>query len=95
VIIVDTEQLPAVKSLLEGRDYRERGPFGLRPGVLVSILVEKVYTPEPTPVAPVHEDKPAPSLEVPEGTISTAPTLMPAVTAPVLPNMGSTIPKKR
>lgn len=95
IVIVDTEQLPAVKSLLEGRDYRERGPFGLRPGVLVSILVEKVYAPEPTPVAPVHEDKPAPSLEVPEGTISTAPTLMPAVPAPVLPNMGSTIPKKR
>ena len=94
IVIVDMEQLPAVKSLLEGRDYRERGPFGLRPGVLVSILVEKVYTPEPTPVAPVHEDKPAPSLEVPEGTISTAPTLMPAAPAPVLPNMGSAIPKK-
>lgn len=92
VVIVDTEQLPAVKTLLEGRDYRERGPFGLRPGVLVSILVEKVYAPEPTSVAPVQEPKAAPSLEVPEGTISTAPTLMPAT--PVLPGIGSGVPLK-
>jgi uncharacterized protein (TIGR03663 family) len=94
VIIVDSEQLPAVRSLLEGRDYRERGPFGLRPGVLVSILVEKVYAPESKTVAPVHPDKPSPSLGVPEGTISTSPTLMPMIHAPVLPNMGAAIPRK-
>jgi predicted membrane-bound mannosyltransferase len=95
IIIVDMEQLPAVKSFLAGRDYRERGPFGLRPGVLVSILVEKTYATDSKTVAPVHQDKPTPSLEIPEGTISTSPTLMPTTPTPVLPNMGSTIPKKR
>jgi uncharacterized protein (TIGR03663 family) len=95
VIIVDNDLLPAVKAMLAGRDYRERGPFGLRPGVLVTLLVEKVYAPEPTPVAPIHEPKPAPSLEAPAGTISAPPTLMPATPAtPVLPSMGSALPRK-
>jgi uncharacterized protein (TIGR03663 family) len=94
IIIVDSEQLPDVKSLLEGRDYRERGPFGLRPGVLVSILVDQAHAPDSKPVAPMNQDKPTPSLEVPEGTISTSPTLMPKTPTPVLPNMSSAIPQK-
>lgn len=94
IIIVDMEQLPAAKSFLAGRDYRERGPFGLRPGVLVTILVEKTYASDSKTVAPVDQDKPAPSLKIPEGTISTSPTLMPKTPAQVLPNMPSAIPRK-
>jgi predicted membrane-bound mannosyltransferase len=93
LIIVDADQAPLVKAKLEGRDYDERGPYGLRPGHYLSLFVEKQHKPEPQPVAPVipmlepaATPAPAatsPSLTAPAGTISTAPTLMPS--APVLP----------
>jgi uncharacterized protein (TIGR03663 family) len=91
LIIVDADQAPIVKARLEGRDYVERGPYGLRPGHYLSLFVEKQTEPQPVaqvipmlePAAVPAPAATSPSLTPPAGTISTAPTLMPS--APVLP----------
>ena len=91
LIIVDADQAPIVKARLEGRDYVERGPYGLRPGHYLSLFVEKQTEPQPIaqvipmlePAAVPAPAATSPSLTPPAGTISTAPTLMPS--APVLP----------
>jgi hypothetical protein len=91
VVVVDSDLIEPVKAALakSGRDYRETGPYGLRPGLYLSLLVAKNKAPEPQPVAPVIESKPEipslneASLTPPADTISTVPSLMPA--KPVLP----------
>jgi len=97
IIIVDTDWLPAIKPLLEGRNYSERGPYVLRPGLLMTLLVEKVKAPVPQPVHPVIVPKSGSdptTIMPPQGTISVAPTLMPA--SPVLPGMsGTTQPDRK
>ncbi|MFM2176243.1 MAG: hypothetical protein RL015_341 [Verrucomicrobiota bacterium] len=98
VVVVDSDLIEPVKAALakSGREYRETGPYGLRPGLYLSLLVAKNKTPEPQPVAPVIESKPeAPSpdeasLTPPADTISTAPSLMPA--KPVLPALPGITP---
>jgi hypothetical protein len=98
VVVVDSDLIEPVKAALakSGREYRETGPYGLRPGLYLILLVAKNKTPEPQPVAPVIESKPeAPSpdeasLTPPADTISTAPSLMPA--KPVLPALPGITP---
>lgn len=89
VIIVEADQLPTLKARLGSRAdaYTETGPYGLRPGVHLWLLVSKemaasaARTQEAAPLSlPVPAgDMPAPS------TISTPPTLTPNV--PVLPSL--------
>lgn len=90
VIVVDSDQLPVVKAKLGDREYEERGPYGLRPGIYLTLLVEKERKAEPQPVAPVIQTPPPAAttpdlpLNPPSGTISTVPSLTPPA-APVLP----------
>ncbi len=89
VIIVEAEQLPTLKARLGNRvdAYTESGPYGLRPGVHLWLLVSKQQTAsaaraveaEPRSLPVPAGDMPAPS------TISTPPTLTPNV--PVLPSL--------
>lgn len=55
VLIVDADQLPVLKTALGdlAATYTETGPYGLRPGFYLSLLVQKEKVPEPQPVAPV------------------------------------------
>lgn len=103
VIIVEAEQLAQLKIALgdAASSYTESGPYGLRPGVYLTLLVQKVAAPEPQPVAPVitpETSVPAPlsspasesssPVVPPAGTINVAPTLTPAPSAlPGLPGM--------
>lgn len=72
VIIVEVELLPVLKAALGGQAaaYTESGPYGLRPGLYLSLLVKKVRAPEPRPVAPVipQAAEPAPAAPIPAGT---------------------------
>lgn len=106
VLIVDADLLPVLKTQLgeQAASYTESGPYGLRPGLYLSLLVQKEKVAEPQPVAPVIQPGadlsqglapmpiPAPSPipgDMPApGTISTAPTLTPNL--PVLPGLPGT-----
>jgi hypothetical protein len=100
VIIVEAEQLPQVKLALGDRaaSYTESGPYGLRPGVYLTLLVQKEKAPEPQPVAPVIPPAaPAPEstapVAPPAGTLNAAPTLTPSGPGlPVLPGMPMPLP---
>jgi hypothetical protein len=90
VIIVEADQLPSLKARLGSRAdaYAETGPYGLRPGVHLWLLVSR----EKTAASATRAAEPAPlNLPVPAGdmpapsTISTPPTLTPNV--PVLPSL--------
>lgn len=102
VLIVDAEQLEQVKSALGDRaaSYTESGPYGLRPGVYLTLLVQKEKAPEPQPVAPVippvssapaapsASSEPSSPIAPPAGTLNAAPTLTPSSPVlPVLPGM--------
>lgn len=98
VVVVDSDLIEPVKVALAktGREYRETGPYGLRPGLYLSLLVEKKPVQEPQPVAPVIQPKaetvnPEASLMPPADTLSTSPSLLPV--KPVLPALpGFTLP---
>ncbi len=100
VVVVDSDLIEPVKATLAktGRDYRETGPYGLRPGFYLSLLVAKDKVPEPQPVAPVivpQADAPSPEASVnpPADTISTVPSLMPAKPVlPALPGLTPSVP---
>lgn len=97
VIIVEAEMLPALKASLgdDAESYQESGPYGLRPGVYLSLLVRKEPEPQTQPASPSA----SPSLGIPlmpssplmplpggmpsPGTLSAPPTLTPNV--PVIP----------
>jgi uncharacterized protein (TIGR03663 family) len=100
VIIVEAEQLTQLKTALGDRaaSYSESGPYGLRPGVYLTLLVQKVTAPEPQPVAPVIQPAaPAPEstapIAPPAGTLNAAPTLtLSGPGLPVLPGMPMPLP---
>jgi len=97
VFIVEAEMLPALKASLgdDAESYQESGPYGLRPGVYLSLLVRKEPEPQTQPASPSA----SPSLGIPlmpssplmplpggmpsPGTLSAPPTLTPNV--PVIP----------
>ncbi len=86
VIIADADLQPLVQAQLAGREYEERGPYGLRPGVYLTMFVAKPKPPPATPVPVLPVEPPASPLEMslpPAGTISAPPTFSP--TLPVLP----------
>ncbi|MCA1964201.1 MAG: TIGR03663 family protein [Prosthecobacter sp.] len=67
LIIVDVDQLPVLKASLGAKaaDYSESGPYGLRPGYYLSLLVKKTPLPEPKPTAPVLPPPQEPAPEAP------------------------------
>lgn len=103
VLIVDTDLLPVLKTQMgdQAANYTESGPYGLRPGLHLSLLVQKEKVAEPQPVAPVIQPgtEPIPTnslMPVPTapplsgdmpvpGTLSTPPMLTPNL--PVLPSL--------
>lgn len=81
VIVVEAESYDAVKAKLRPQDYLERSPFGLRPGVIVSVFLRQAAA------APVSRGlQPAPPVQLsPSGTLSAPPTFSP--TLPPIPGM--------
>ena len=89
VIIVEADQLPTLKARLGSRAdaYTETGPYGLRPGVHLWLLVSKEMAASAArtqEAAPLNLPVPAGDMPAPS-TISTPPTLTPNV--PVLPSL--------
>lgn len=90
VIIVDADQLPALKVRLgdKAAAYTETGPYGLRPGVHLWLLVSRekaAATTRSVETAPVSLPVPSGDMPAPS-TISTPPTLTPNVQVlPALP----------
>lgn len=89
VIIVEADQLPTLKARLGSRAdaYTETGPYGLRPGVHLWLLVSKEMVASAArtqEAAPLNLPLPAGDMPAPS-TISTPPTLTPNV--PVLPSL--------
>jgi hypothetical protein len=89
VIIVEADQLPTLKDRLGSRAdaYTETGPYGLRPGVHLWLLVSKemaASAAQPQEAAPLNLPLPAGDMPAPS-TISAPPTLTPNV--PVLPSL--------
>jgi uncharacterized protein (TIGR03663 family) len=93
VIIVDVDQVPMLKTVLGSKadEYVESGPYGLRPGVYLSLLVRKRQA-TAQPVVPMTLSAEAAALSPTPGTLSTPPMLTPNV--PVLPALpGNTLPR--
>lgn len=89
VVIVESDQLPTLKARLGSRAdaYTQTGPYGLRPGVHLWLLVSKQQagaSTRPAENAPVSLPIPSGDMPAPS-TISTPPTLTPNV--PVLPSL--------
>lgn len=89
VIIVEADQLPTLKARLGSRAdaYTVTGPYGLRPGVHLWLLVSKEMAASAArtqEAAPLNLPVPAGDMPAPS-TISTPPTLTPNV--PVLPSL--------
>ena len=88
VIIADTEFYDQIKTKINPDEYTERYPYGLRPGMILTLLLRKeVPPPPPAPSEPQAPEAPPPL--PPEGTLSRPPTFSP--TLPSLP--GSLIPQ--
>lgn len=89
VIIVEADQLPSLKARLGSRAdaYTETGPYGLRPGVHLWLLVSKEMAASAArtqEAAPLNLPVPAGDMPAPS-TISSPPTLTPNL--PVLPSL--------
>lgn len=89
VIIVEADQLPTLKALLGSRAdaYTQTGPYGLRPGVHLWLLVSKEQAASDAravETAPLNLPVPAGDMPAPS-TISAPPSLTPNV--PVLPSL--------
>lgn len=85
VIVADTEFYDEVKSKIQAGEYSEHYPYGLRPGIILTLFLRKA-TPEPvkvpeTPEAAPSPTAPAPSMSPPEGTISLPPSFSPTLPA--------------
>ncbi|HRK15609.1 MAG TPA: TIGR03663 family protein [Prosthecobacter sp.] len=94
VIVVEADYYDAVKEKIRAEDYIERSPFGLRPGVIVSVFLRKTPlaesasgTPAPAPPAPGEPLTPGAggATLTPAGTLSTPPVFSPEL--PPLPGM--------
>lgn len=85
VIIVDGEQYDAVKAQIRAEDYQERSPFGLRPGVMLTLFLRKGGLPAAGAPAPLSLPAGDPALmpALPGGTLSAPPAFSP--TLPTLP----------
>lgn len=94
VIVADSELYDQVKAKIDPKDYIERYPYGLRPGIILTLFLRKtqpptpVATPVPQAAAPVTVPPPQPPPLPPEGTLSAPPTFSP--TLPAMP--GSLVP---
>ncbi|TDU72836.1 uncharacterized protein (TIGR03663 family) [Prosthecobacter fusiformis] len=93
VIVADAEFYDEVKTRLPADAYTEHYPFGLRPGIILTLLLKKPVAPAPEPVpapAPLDSVQPAnnaPPPLPPEGTLSAPPSFSPSL--PAMP--GSTL----
>jgi hypothetical protein len=83
VLIVDTDLLPVLKTQMgdQAANYTESGPYGLRPGLHLSLLVQKEKVAEPQPVAPVIQ----PGME-------SIPTTSPLMQVPSAPPLSGDMP---
>ena len=93
VIVADTEFYDQIKAQLPADNYSEHYPYGLRPGIILTLFLRKV---QPTPTAvpekldaapasavtdPTLPTNPPPSMVPPEGTISKPPMFSPTLPA--------------
>ncbi|SKB02349.1 TIGR03663 family protein [Prosthecobacter debontii] len=74
VIVVDGEFYDQVKARINAANYTEHYPYGLRPGIILSVLLRKAPAPAPVPAVPPPAASPAPT-----------PTPAPADTSPAKP----------
>ncbi len=90
VIVVDVDQLPVLKTVLgsAAADYVESGPYGLRPGLYLSLLVRKTQAPAPQPVAPIVPPA-VPAVETPVPNASPPPVGLPADAGALAPMPGT------
>lgn len=94
IIVAGTDFYDEVKSRLPEGAYSEHYPFGLRPGIMLTLFLKKQVTPEPTPATEVPTSpqdgapqpgsaEPAPP--PPAGTILAPPAFGPTSTNPLSP----------
>ena len=83
VIVADSEFYDQIKTKIKPGEYSEHYPYGLRPGIILTLLLRKqVAEPAPQPQAPAVEEKAAPDAPPPlppEGTLSKPPTFNPTL----------------
>lgn len=85
VIVVEPEFYDEVKAKIQAEDFIERSPFGLRPGVIVSVFLRRQAI-SPAPATPVPElPTEAPATLSPAGTLNAPPAFSP--TLPPLPGV--------
>lgn len=85
VIVVESEFYDEVKAKIQVEDFIERSPFGLRPGVIVSVFLRRQAV-SPAPATPVPElPSEAPATLSPAGTLNAPPAFSP--TLPPLPGV--------
>lgn len=83
VIVVDGEFYDQVKANLGGGDYSEHSPFGLRPGIMLSLLLKKPsIVPPLQPAPPPAPDPAVPAPASPAGTEANAAPVEPPPAAP-------------
>lgn len=90
VIVADSAFYDEVKAKLPPDAYTEHYPYGLRPGIILTLFLKKDVLPPPAAPSPVElEVTPAPPVPAapppppPEGTLSAPPSFSP--TLPALP----------
>lgn len=92
VIVVDTEFYDEVKSRLPEGAYSEHYPFGLRPGIMLTLFLKKQVATKPpalietapslSPSQPASTEPPPPP---PAGTITAPPSLVPQTNNAITP----------
>ncbi|MEN3941325.1 phospholipid carrier-dependent glycosyltransferase [Prosthecobacter sp. SYSU 5D2] len=91
VIVADAEFYDLVKAKLPPDAYTENYPYGLRPGIILTLFLKKPEVEPPAPAPPSAQEEEArfqgPPPPPPEGTLSAPPIFSPAL--PALP--GSTL----
>lgn len=102
IIVADAEFYDQIKTRLGANEYTEHYPFGLRPGIILTLMLKKAsivpaFQPEPAP-AEAHAVEGQPSTPVslppmpPEGTLSAPPSFSP--TLPTIPGVLPTKPRR-
>jgi uncharacterized protein (TIGR03663 family) len=90
VIVADAEFYDQVKAMLPPGAYTEHYPYGLRPGIILTLFLKKPELASPAPELPSAEEESqfqGPPPPPPEGTLSAPPMFSPHL--PVIP--GSTL----
>lgn len=90
IIVVDAEHYDEVLSKIRPDDYTEHYPYGLRPGVMLTLFLKKPAA-APTPTPPQGERVPAPPAPAPEPL---APHTPPEGTLTLPPSFSPTLPEQ-